>query len=458
MRSRRHRHLLAVGALLVGTLVGAVQVSVSSFSELADAIDSGASSVLVTTASQITFTHQLQLLEGAVLSISSDVDARLSGGDAVRLFDLACGSKLSLHSITLSHGHAGGNGGVIAMRCGSELALFSTLFSQSQASLGGSIYAVDSNIVMADSSLTLNTATSGGAIFALRSNITATRCTMNQNTAARNGGAIHSKDGSIISISRSSFVGNSATYGGAIEISSGAVMNMTDCSLRQNYADSSGGMIYVGGGKLIPRATMSHCSISHHYSYYGGVIYVDSEVPVITSYCTFNSNSGFRGGVASLYDESSLIISNSSFHSNKADMGGVFAVYADSVVSCTSCTMTSNEAVQDGGAIYAAGSARVATTDCVLSNNTALVGTVSTIVPRRGTAGRDPSVVYHNLGGAAYLESFAVMDVIGCSIHGNSASVGGAFAMRGGSKVTFLSCVLASNRGSAEVNQSCAFM
>ena len=483
----RPLRFLTVGALLVvETLVGAWQVSVLTFSELADVINAGgASSVLVETSSPITFTHQLNLREGTVLSISSHVDATLSGGNAVRLFDLACESKLSLRSITLSRGHASGNGGIITMRCGSELTLLSTLISQSQASLGGSIHAVDSKIIMADSSFTLNTAAQeGGAIFAVRSTVTATHCTLSSNLAPspsgvggqspaitefgvtsggavfasnatvilagcvlkRNmaywGGAIHARTGSIVNISHSSFIGNSGYVGGATQVQGGVLIHMEECLLSTNRAQVKGGMIYMGLlANMESHLTMSHCSILQHSSYYGGVVYVDLGSVVATD-CSFISNTANKGGVASLYGQGSLIISNSSFQSNQAKEGGAIAAYSHSVLSCSSCTMTANEADQEGGAIYASGSARVATTNCSLSNNVASL--LSQSSHHHQSNG-------HGLGGAAYVESLAVMDAIGCSMHANSASSGGAIAVLGGSRVSFLSCTMASNRGYVEV-------
>ncbi|WP_392530961.1 Calx-beta domain-containing protein [Nostoc sp. C117] len=167
-------------------------------------------------------------------------------------------------------------------------------------------------------------AANGGGINST-SSVTVSNSTFSGNTATTSGGAIYSS--SSVTVSNSSFSGNTAnTNGGGIYSSSATV---TDSSIFSNIAN-------LGGGIYSTNATISNTTISGN---------------------TANSNGG---GIFSSGSNSSVAISNSTISSNTAKThgGGIYSTNNTTVSNSTIFGNTAdsdNNTQGDGGGIYKSG-------------------------------------------------------------------------------------------------------
>ena len=207
---------------------------------------------------EIQFQHQLDVREGASVSIKSADRSRmtLSGQRFTRLFFLRNGSKMSLRDLDLVRGAVTTDpdgvdcydcGGAIFVSPGSELLLVSVRVSANRASLGGAIYVQSSTVIASDCTFHSNSALDGGggAVFAgSNSTITAIDCTMTLNSANRGrGGAVAAVHGSIVTAIDCTTTSNRARRGGTFSAEIESTITATNCSMVSNSAISGGGAV-----------------------------------------------------------------------------------------------------------------------------------------------------------------------------------------------------------------------
>jgi CSLREA domain-containing protein len=186
---------------------------------------------------------------------------------------------------------------------------------------GGILYAGTGIVNISECVLSRNTAhsSSGGGI-ANESNgaINVSNCTFNGNVAENNkGGAVH-MEGGTVTVTNSTFIGNSAfafsggpSYGGAIY--SKGTLSATNCTFSGNSAlggsfsnvamadDGLGGAIYGGGGTL----NITNCTVSGNSATAGG-----------------SGAEGHGGGVAGTATIKSSIIANNTSSTGDPDVFG----------------------------------------------------------------------------------------------------------------------------------------
>lgn len=210
---------------------------------------------------------------------------------------------------------------------------------------GGAIYNKDNSLTVTGSTFNGNTAVNGGAIFNdNNAKCTVTSDTFKDNTAVNgDGGAIYNADGTLNLIS-STFNGNIATNGdgGAIHNEYGTV-NISDSSFTDNTApndDGDGGAIYNYGGTFTIK---------------------DSK---FTSNYAGTDNSG-----GAIYNGLDLTVNDSTFTDNTAtNVGG--AIYSSSYnLTVTNSTLTGNTATGEGGAIYNDGGSAIIKFNRIIGNS-----------------------------------------------------------------------------------------
>ena len=126
----------------------------------------------------------------------------IDGGGAVGLFSVGGGASFGVVDLTLQNGSSLGPGGAIDASHGGPLTIQGSTFAHNRAGAGGAIAAGGPGTVTVVASTFVDNATAGG-----------------------DGGAI---DGSVVSVTNSTFVANQAAHGGAIHALAGlTVVNST---------------------------------------------------------------------------------------------------------------------------------------------------------------------------------------------------------------------------------------
>ncbi len=191
-------------------------------------------------------------------------------------------------------------------------------------------HAVQVAEVDAGASLTLNNLTIadgeytvGGGIVNNAGTLTITNSTFSGNSATNVGGGIVNNAGTL-TITNSTFSGNSATNGGGGIFSSGAAgtVAITNSTFSGNSTSGQGGGIHISQGALaITNSTFTLNTASDA----GGGIMNQGGIATITN-STFSGNSapdvGGGGGVLSSGTAGALTITNSTFSGNSAIYGG----------------------------------------------------------------------------------------------------------------------------------------
>ncbi|MGI8787428.1 MAG: choice-of-anchor Q domain-containing protein [Pyrinomonadaceae bacterium] len=311
-------------------------------------------------------------------SNSTSFDGGAIAGDSASTVTV---SNSTFTNNTASYGGAiAGNGGVSVTGC-----TFSNNSSISSNG-GGAIYYSNSSpgstltAAIANSTFTNNAETvgsgGGGAIRHRTGSMAITNSIFTNNTTIASGGAVESTD--LITISGSTFTGNSATganaqqsgqgSGGAIGVQTGGQLTITNSFINGNFATNSGGGIYNATGDIPPPLTVINTTISNNVcntdadglnDQSGGGIFSSSVVVITGSTISGNraklggttQNQGNGGGI---YGLRKITMDNSTISGNVAESqgGGIYDAYpggANSEVVITNSTIVYNSAANGGG-------------------------------------------------------------------------------------------------------------
>ncbi len=224
-----------------------------------------------------------------------------------------------------------------------------TLQNGSSSSYGGGIFCQNSDPVITDNIISLNTARSqgddhgiGGGVFCDNSDATITNNTISENRAIRGQGFVNGAGGGIWCIGNSnptisnnyiignvaspSFGGSEAHGGGVYCDNSNATITHNTISENEAYASVTvargGGIACFGSSNL----TISNNVISDNITWgewdFGGGIYLHSSGGTISSnLITGHSVNGWGGGI--FCEESSPTIINNTITGNSGDGGGI---------------------------------------------------------------------------------------------------------------------------------------
>ena len=179
---------------------GAAIVTTCDQAHLASALATGGT-VRFACDGTITLASTIAVTRPVVLD-ATDHLVIIDGGGAVGLFSVSGGASFGVVNLTLQDGSSLSHGGAIDASQGGPLTILGSTFAHNRAGAGGAIAAGGPAMVTVVASTFVDNATTGG-----------------------DGGAI---DGSVVSVTNSTLVGNQAAHGGAIHALAGlTIVNST---------------------------------------------------------------------------------------------------------------------------------------------------------------------------------------------------------------------------------------
>jgi predicted outer membrane repeat protein len=246
------------------------------------------------------------------------------------------------------------------------------------------------------------TSDAGGAVYADGSIIRATYANFYENRAsngATNSGGGMALEDSRAYVFRSQFERNYSTHGGAFSVKSDSHLHVADSIFVGNYAQQSGGVIFVSrdSSTTVVRSKL-------------GVI---SESP--SGGIEIRGNYASAGSGGAIANQGNLLISNSEFTSNgsranQGDLPGGGAIDNSGTSRIRGTAFRYNHASRDGGAILNRRNGDLFVDNTVFDKNTA------------------GEYNFHDQGGAIYSSGRAI-NLSNSTFTGNSAESGGAIAI-----------------------------
>lgn len=298
-----------------------------------------------------------------------------SAGGAIRI-DKAGTKLIILDSKFIGNKATTGFGGAISINGGIQATIDGCLFqnntsksasgSQGGGALmfqGGPTVTVSNCQFIGNKSDMTNADSGGGAIRHNSGTLTVTNSSFTGNTAGKRGGAIYNA-GTLI-VKESEFTGNVNTgdHGGAI-YTSGA-LTVTNSSFTENKTTSNGGAIELNGAKTM---TITGSSFHGNTATEGGALMMQSSPSVTIDGCIFTQNHATNGGaIKNNSSTNSLVIKSSRFEGNTAKTkGGALYQQDGKRADVTNSSFTGNTAGTEGNAVY--GSGTVYLTGCTILN------------------------------------------------------------------------------------------
>jgi hypothetical protein len=339
---------------------------------------------LFATTQIITLTSTLELSETAGPEVIDGPGATLvtvSGGGAVRDFQVNGGVTATLSGLTISRGSATLGGGVDISE-GGGLTVSESTIEDNTAILGGGIR--DSGLLrIIDNSLisdNLADSGAGGGVSAVSGAVvSATNSTISDNNASE-GGGIYVTDGAL-TINQSRVSGNTAAdFGGAIFGGvGGGTIKITNGSIISNNVGAGGGGIFDVLG--FTGITVSGSTISDNTGETGGGIFASGGTVTIDDESTISGNTGGNEGGGILSD-GTLVVMNSTIggtvagDGNQAGLGG--GICANGTVTISDSTIAGNAGIPIGNSAGEAGgivsTSQLTVTDSTISENSADYG------------------------------------------------------------------------------------
>ena len=408
-----------------------------------DAGDNAASgSVIYICAGTYNFAEVVTVSAGKSLTFRGDGDQTvLDGTDNTRIFNASPvnesdqGGVLSLRDLLIMDAEVTewNAGAVVA----DGLSLDNVTITRTQGAYnGGALYA-EGNVTIVDSTFTDNIATAdGGVLYAWNGDrtVSISNSTFDGNTAGFQGGAILAAN---VTVTGSTFTENNAYAGGAIFATTTATVTISTFT-DNDAAFSSGGAIFA------PAATVANSIFRGNDAASSGGAITSSTATVISS--NFTDNNAYVGGA--IYSDTTATISSSAFTSNSAVVGGAIG---SGNVNATASTFTDNDAMVFGGAIYAWLSAAIVRSTFASNDGGEVGGAIyasSATIARsrftRNTAGAHGGAVT-----LAFPSSADLPKLRGNTFSRNTAPSGGA--------LTLGSCVAPSRSQAARVQRANRF-
>jgi hypothetical protein len=275
------------------------------------------------------------LLDHGQLVISGDLNIEGPGAELLvfdgdgrnRIFAVGRNVAVALSGVTITGGAADKGGAIYSE---GALAVASVTLSGNSAKSGGGIYSRDGTLTVTDSTFSGNTAVSnGGAIHSEVGTMTITDSTLSENTAGDNGGGTYSGSDGVVTVTDSTLWGNTANGdGGGIYSGSDGIVTVTDSTLWGNDANGNGGGIYRGRYGLL---VVSNSTLSGNSAASGGGIYQDyGTLSVANAILSGNSASSSGGGIYQNYG--ALWVVNATLSGNSASSSGG-GIYGSSVLA-----------------------------------------------------------------------------------------------------------------------------
>ena len=348
--------------------------------------------------------------------------------------------------------------GTVLLRNRSSLTVLSSLFFSNTAGIsGGAIDAQNTELTLTHSTCVQNEAGLKGACLHAddSSSLKLSHSVFKNNSIRENsgeGGAVWT-NGSVLSITDSTFLKNSAVRGGAVWIQY-SVFSLANCKFEKNSATDGSAMVVRDSPFLQDRQQNEKCTVPirenaeeafgcgwvnatgnfTHVTFvnntavsYGGSVYVSGSAVSFTA-CTFKNGEAFEGGFVHSVDNSSVSIHHSIFDNGTAKNDGGCLAFRHTHLFLESTTLQNCWSREDGGAADLSATSAKIVNSSILSNRAnddgggiLLIGSSVTAI---GLIVGDNEAGENGGGIAVLWESrFTVQDSI---FKNNSALVGGA--------------------------------
>ena len=320
------------------------------------------------------------------------------------------------------------DGGAIMLSNGYELNVVNSTFKYNSASTGnggaisafytqnehGAVVNISNNTTDNEDAITLfegNTAyLNGGAVYLgsqVTANISGTEFKNNTATSEEtdnkgHGGALSTISSTSLTISNTTFDGNSTLSGGALYVTETPVNIGDNTSFINNSANTAGAAMFdtcsdivISGENIIFEGNSSTSST-------GGALYFEKARPgedkqILINGVTFTNNTGKTSGGAIYVHNSDITVRNSTFTENTVPTNGsaayvssnssisiydsviqnnqakygAIALYTNADLTAVGCTFEGNVGTTYGGAIYAISDNEIVLTNCNFVNNRA---------------------------------------------------------------------------------------
>ena len=338
------------------------------------------------------------------------------------------GKVLTIINSTFEGNTAQREGGAVYVSGTNVVVRRSRFVNNTARSQGGAVYIAStrsttaSTAVIEHSKFSSNHARIGGGAIYAPASVQIDHSSFDSNTAPlRGGGALYTGGrNSIITVTKSRFMSNSAAYCGVFDIdelrhevkfedSTFSLNTATGNSDITSILRRSGIRSDIGGVICVRNATISIVNssfIQNSAAGYGGVMYVDDSTATVEKCAFVENTAGYSGGVT--YTEQHrilLTIDHSSFTGNKAqngDGGVVYVERAHSQVSISESSFYSNSATERGGVMVVYGGLlEINSTE--FGENAALKGGIGSacnsqvVIPDGTVTSKDPELPFCNL-------------------------------------------------------------
>ena len=306
----------------------------------------------------------------------------------------------------------------------------------------GSVVNLTSTVLKGNSASSENNSEGGGAIFANDGTLTLSGVVMDGNESAAYGGAITGLNMSL-SISGNSEIKNCVgKTGTAFNFRGTGTYELTDITVKDNGSGDGNGVIYITGSGTL---NLTRVTVSGNNVYNGGAIYNSGSTVVNVTDSTFSNNTvEYDGGAIFTNSSGAFAIKNTTFSANKATHnGGAIFARGTGVVTVTNCSFVSNTAAS-AGAICLDRGAIVNVVGGTFDSNSATSSDGGAIVVS-DTSENDTKEDTSDVGLAA-----TTLNISGATFTENTASKkGGAISTDTGSPnlvIELTSCIFSKNK------------
>jgi len=372
------------------------------------------------------------------------------------------GSTLEVNDCLLQNNQATFYGGAIFTFRSADTYLNASTIQDNIAPHGGGISVYQSGLLsIYDSSILNNTATTQGGGMSLGSEVELVlhNSRVNSNHSARHGGGIFKEgvgDSPLATIHGTTFQENSAIWGGGGIFIWNTPLTISDARFINNYANEYGGGLAFQS-RYADTVTISKSTFEGNSTKWdGGGIHFSGELMNING-CTIQNNravngAGIHNGLAEdsryiIRTDSTLILTGSQVQGNLANGYGGGA-YNQGVMNCGESNFTENQSLSLGGGIHSSGELQV--NGCTFDHNQ--TGLDGGGISSYGMAEIRSSDFSHNTStrGAGFASIGGEALVSDSTFEGNSsAEAGGALfnmgALPGSSPLEIMNCVITRN-------------
>eukprot|EP01033_Poteriospumella_lacustris_P005490 gene5490-3912_t len=338
--------LCALCCLLQG-LVGSAVTTVTTFSALQTAITSG-SVTTVYVGGSIAFPNQIVLPKNSrVTLIGQNAATQFITSGSNRLFMVTANSSLSVAEVSMRNTQASLDtaalGGGLIYSNGS-VSLSGVMLDGAIAACGSSIYSYNGTVVLTNVTVADGEATAqncGGAVYATNSVVNISQSVFVNNTAFA-GAAVYATMRTRLHVTDSTFVANVAvgSDGGALAVVAASSATITDAVFTDNAAAANGGAISLQN--------------AHHNR--------------ITRVSFARNNASSDGGSLALLNAGARVSTSQFSESVSASDGGAIAV-TGGYLSMSASQLELNAAENSGGALFCAKAAHVTVADSAFDAN-----------------------------------------------------------------------------------------